>query len=106
MSAALDMSVLAEELAAIINEQVAAMVAPLTARIAALEEAMKQEKGLAYKGVYTAGEVYDAGSLVTFSGSLWHCDRLTKAKPGEDPACWTLAVKKGRDGKDATRAPA
>jgi len=102
----LDMTVLAEELAAIIKEQVTAEIAPLTDRIAALEDAMKQEKSLAYKGVYAAGEVYDVGSLVTCGGSLWHCDRLTKAKPGEAADCWTLAVKKGRDGKDATRATA
>jgi hypothetical protein len=37
--------------------------------------------------------------MVTWAGSLWHCDKATKNKPGTDD--WTLAAKKGRDGKDA-----
>jgi hypothetical protein len=36
---------------------------------------------------------------VTWGGALWHCDAPTKDKPGTEN--WTLAVKKGRDGKDA-----
>jgi hypothetical protein len=52
-----------------------------------------------YCGVFKEGQEYAPGDLVTWGGSLWHCDKGTTAKPGTDD--WTLAVKKGRDGKDA-----
>ena len=52
-----------------------------------------------YRDVYKEGEEYQRGDMVTWAGSLWHCDKPTKNKPGTED--WTLAVKKGRDGKDA-----
>lgn len=52
-----------------------------------------------YRGVFSEGRDYAAGDMVTWAGSLWHCDEPTKEKPGTDS--WTLAAKKGRDGKDA-----
>jgi len=60
---------------------------------------------LIYRGVYEYGRRYEAGDVVTFGGSVWHCNAATGAKPDEhtDDAVkpWTLAVKRGRDGKDA-----
>ena len=53
-----------------------------------------------YRGVWKAGD-YERGDLVTWGGSLWHCDAPTKAKPGDGDTNWTLAAKRGRDGKDA-----
>lgn len=53
-----------------------------------------------YRGVYQDGE-YQAGDLVTWGGSLWHADKATCDKPGTDD--WTLAAKRGRDGKDAAK---
>lgn len=52
-----------------------------------------------YRDVFKDGEEYERGDMVTYGGSLWHCNEATKSKPGADPA-WTLAVKRGRDGKD------
>jgi integrin beta 3 len=52
-----------------------------------------------YRDVYKEGAEYERGDMVTWGGALWHCDAPTKDKPGTDN--WTLAVKKGRDGKDA-----
>lgn len=52
-----------------------------------------------YRGVFKDGEEYQPGDMVTWGGSLWHCDKQTTAKPGTED--WTLAAKKGRDGKDA-----
>lgn len=52
-----------------------------------------------YRGVFKDGEQYEAGDCVTWAGSLWHCQSETKEKPGTES--WTLAAKKGRDGKDA-----
>jgi|SRR6478609_2252143 len=52
-----------------------------------------------YAGVFKDGTAYEPGDMVTWGGSLWHCDKATTDKPGPDS--WSLAVKKGRDGKDA-----
>ncbi|WP_341706526.1 phage portal protein [Halopseudomonas sp.] len=53
-----------------------------------------------YRGVFTPG-MHHPGDMVTFGGSLWHCNEPTDKKPGE-PGCkaWTLTAKRGRDGKD------
>ncbi len=54
-----------------------------------------------YRGVFKHGETYQHGDTVTWGGSLWHCDENTADKPGEVGAKgWTLAAKRGRDGKD------
>jgi hypothetical protein len=53
-----------------------------------------------YKGVYSDGNEYAAGNTATYGGSLWHANVTTKEKPGTG-SDWTLAVKKGRDGRDA-----
>jgi len=55
-----------------------------------------------YRGVFKDGTDYTTGDLVTWAGSMWHCDEATKAKPGDGP--WTLATKKGRDGRDGKPA--
>jgi hypothetical protein len=52
-----------------------------------------------YRDVYKEGTEYERGDMVTWGGAVWHCDAPTKDKPGTEN--WTLAVKKGRDGKDA-----
>jgi hypothetical protein len=57
---------------------------------------------LIYKGVWQAGE-YKRGATVTWGGSLWHCNKATDTKPG-DSGDWTLAAKRGRDGKDLAKA--
>jgi hypothetical protein len=56
----------------------------------------------AYRGVYAPGAAYAPGDLVTWGGSVWHCDHATTSRP-ETPtgaAAWTLAIKRGRDGRD------
>lgn len=52
-----------------------------------------------YRGVFKEGSEYERGDMVTWGGNLWHCDTPTKDKPGTEN--WTIAAKKGRDGKDA-----
>jgi hypothetical protein len=56
-----------------------------------------------YRGVYVEGKTYERGDTVTWGGSQWHCDEHTAERPG-DGGTWRLAVKRGRDGKDATVA--
>jgi hypothetical protein len=55
-------------------------------------------------GVWTAGQ-YEKNNIVTDRGSSWICQRTTDQRPGNgDDSGWTLFVKRGRDGKDATKA--
>ena len=62
-----------------------------------------------YRGVYVDGREYEKGDTVTWAGSLWHCNGgepqgewtgATTEKPAEGSKAWTLAAKRGRDGKD------
>lgn len=56
-----------------------------------------------YQGVFKSGQEYLPGDTVTWGGSLWHCDERTQDKPGEAGSKgWTLAAKRGRDGRDKT----
>ncbi|MCE2006762.1 phage gp6-like head-tail connector protein [Enterobacter bugandensis] len=56
-----------------------------------------------YQGVFKSGQEYLPGDTVTWGGSLWHCDEQTLDKPGESGSKgWTLAAKRGRDGRDKT----
>ncbi|WP_313082744.1 phage gp6-like head-tail connector protein [Atlantibacter sp.] len=56
-----------------------------------------------YQGVFKSGQEYLPGDTVTWGGSLWHCDEPTQDKPGETGSKgWTLATKRGRDGRDKT----
>ena len=48
-----------------------------------------------YRGTWKPGTEARRGELWTRSGSLWHADKDTTTTPGKDPACWTLAVKRG-----------
>jgi hypothetical protein len=68
-----------------------------------------EEKGVVYRGVYQHSDEYRRGDLVTYQGSIFHC---VKDVSGEYPYrenngvsrqsdAWVLAVKRGRDGKDA-----
>lgn len=53
------------------------------------------------RGVFKVGETYDKGDSVTWGGSTWIAQVETAAKPDSADSGWRLAVKKGRDGKDA-----
>jgi hypothetical protein len=55
-----------------------------------------------YLGVYQQDKAYGSGSMVTASGGIWYANRATCDRPGSSDA-WTLAVKRGADGKDARR---
>ncbi|MEO3387330.1 hypothetical protein [Mesorhizobium sp. CAU 1741] len=69
------------------------------------EQSFKVELGIPamiYRGVFKEGRSYEKGDTVTWGGSLWHCDvDATEEKPDSQAKHWTLAAKRGRDGKDA-----
>jgi hypothetical protein len=51
-----------------------------------------------YHGIWRADDVpYERGACVTFSGALWHCNRSSSQKPGDEGSGWTLCVKSGGD---------
>lgn len=52
-----------------------------------------------YREVWREGE-YEAGDVVTWAGSAWHCQQRTADQPGTGSAAWRLMVKKGAPGKD------
>jgi hypothetical protein len=69
----------------------------LTDRIKVLED----RPDLRYSGVWQQDQVYGSGNFVTDGGSLWHAKRASVGeRPGVGDA-WQLAVKRGRDGRDA-----
>lgn len=55
---------------------------------------------MVYCGVYEEGKEYQKGYCVTWGGSLYHCNNATSEKPGGGSKDWTLAVKRGADGRD------
>lgn len=57
-----------------------------------------------YRGVYQEDGSYVRGDTVTWGGSLYHCNEHTKDKPGGGSKAWTLAVKRGADGRDGKAA--
>jgi hypothetical protein len=107
MSDAVFEELLAKEIADLIRHHVAAATKPLRERIEMLErrtiEAESQAAEFRYRGVWQPGEQYRRNNFCTFDASVWVCLRDTEGKPGQ---CldWQLAVKKGRDGKDAKAA--
>lgn len=54
-----------------------------------------------YRGVFSNGDDYVRGDVVTCAGSLWLALADTRAKPGSSED-WRLIAKKGRDGRDRT----
>lgn len=52
------------------------------------------------KGTYKAGTTYERGDGVSWAGCFWIAQSDTSEKPDTGQG-WRLAVKRGRDGKDA-----
>lgn len=68
-------------------------------RSIAREEVLTNQRDF-YRGVFAEGTQYRTADGVTWDGSMWFAQRDTKLKPGENNADWTLAVKRGRDGRE------
>jgi hypothetical protein len=73
-------------------------ISTLEQRIAALEA---RPLGVRYAGVWDAETDYAPDMAVSSSGSIWIARSPSRGlRPGEGPE-WQLAVKRGRDGRDA-----
>jgi hypothetical protein len=77
--------------AAGVHDYIAKALAPLVARVKALEE--RETKTLAdhFRGPWLPGE-YKRGDLVQHRGSAWLCIETGTGKPGES-SHWRLIVK-------------
>ncbi len=75
----------------------------LNAQLAALQDriGIVEMKGITYRGTYQRSAEYKRGEMTTHRGSMWSAVKSTSDEPGKT-ASWQLAVKAGRDGKDAT----
>ncbi|WP_165843865.1 hypothetical protein [Phenylobacterium kunshanense] len=81
-------------------------VRALRQRVAELEDRIS-EAPLKWCGSYQRALEYGPGAVVTRGGSMWVALRSVPPNnlPGEsNPEFWQLAVKHGRDGKDAPHA--
>jgi hypothetical protein len=67
-----------------------------------IEELEARPAGLLYEGIYDKSVAYRKNQGVTANGSVWVAlvDNPPR-EPGLANSGWRLAVKKGRDGKDA-----
>jgi len=102
-----------ERLVELVEHAIQGAVAPLLARLEALEGQSPApgpagppgppgppgEPGLRYEGVHVAGRGYTPGELVTHSGSVWYCHTATTATPGGSAPGWSLMVKRGKDAR-------
>ncbi|NUZ07609.1 hypothetical protein [Piscinibacter koreensis] len=67
-----------------------------------LERLDNQPPGLSYEGLWVAGKSYSKGMFVTHQGSVWaSMVPNNQDQPGAGGGSWVLAVKRGRDGRDA-----
>jgi hypothetical protein len=72
---------------------------PIRARLDALESSEAQKS---YRGVFSTTETYARHNSVTHHGSIFVAERDAPGMPGVDGTGWRLAVKKGRDGRNAS----
>lgn len=78
-----------------------ARLAEMQARLEAAEQ--RVAKGtLQYEGIWREDAAYERGATVTCGGNLWVAlkDVAPDLRPGGNDS-WQLAVKRGRDGRDA-----
>jgi hypothetical protein len=86
-------------------EKIAEAVAPLKQKIAEVETKQADLAEWKFCGTWTTG-FYHKNNFVVADGSLWICLADTHLRPGDDPRCWQLCTKRGRDGRDVQqRAP-
>jgi hypothetical protein len=75
-------------------------IGKLQKRVAELEAA-RSTPPIKYLGIWKQDTEYKPGNTVTWGGSMWHANTVSKGlKPGDGNTEWTLCVKRGRDGRD------
>jgi hypothetical protein len=87
---------IAPTIRSVIDDRIKAATDPLRQRIAALEQ---ERSELKYCGTWSADRAYVTGNFATSGGNVWHANRATARKPGDNNDDWTLAVRAGRDAR-------
>jgi hypothetical protein len=84
------------------------LLAERLARLDALDKKIEESearlaalKAFTFQGAWEDGRQYNSGNFVSHGGAVFHANADTKSKPGNGSADWTLAVARGRDGRDA-----
>src|SRR5262245_56703675 len=80
-----------------VGEALGKAMAEMDASVAAKPKAVATE--LTFKGHWHEGTQYERGNFCSLGG-IWHANKATTSRPGTDDT-WTLAIARGRDGKDA-----
>jgi hypothetical protein len=88
-------------------DDIEASIAALQTHVAALHAAVKVAPAIRFYGGWKDHQAYPAGAVVQSRGSLFVA--LVDAEPGRMPGdteddrdqVWRLAVRRGRDGRDA-----
>jgi hypothetical protein len=103
-----DIAVLMDGIAPVLRDYVQKALdtaaASISGRITEIEKrisAIESSSQVKYLGVWSPATSYPRGSMVTFRGAVWHANQATSDQPDHGSPTWTLAVKSGRDGKDA-----
>jgi hypothetical protein len=81
-------------------DAVTTRLADLEARTGTLEA---EPKSLAFRGLWDGTQTYHRGESVTSRGSTWIALKETRQCPDEHGSAahdWTLAARRGRNGKD------
>jgi hypothetical protein len=62
-----------------------------------VDQVERSASELRYLGVWQEGELYRPNNFISDHGSVWCCREVTKDRPPSES--WTLAVKRGKDGR-------
>lgn len=76
-----------------------AMIRALANRVEELDARLSASP-LEYRGVWKPNTMYPARTFITHNGQVYFAEKATDFRPGEGHG-WQLAVKAGKDGKDA-----
>jgi hypothetical protein len=90
-----------QQIGAVIVGAVKTALKQRDATIERLEQRIKTLEAqpvIKYQGTHDPTRQYNEGDMLTHRGNVWHCNRSTRATPGESPD-FTLAIRAGRDGK-------
>ena len=78
-----------------------AEVEVLIAHIEALERRLSERPALSYEGVFAPGREYVPHESVTWGGNMYVAMENTSKKPDGPDSGWKLAVRRGRDARNA-----
>lgn len=86
-----------------LDTQVVEVFEEIDDRLKSLESSVEEvmDHGFRYRGFWREGMSSKRGDAFTEDGSLWICLRSTKDRPGYNSPDWHIAVRKGRNGRDA-----